>query len=800
MANDTKFRNRQFKSVGTRPPRPDGLDKVTGRAKYGADTFAPGQLIGLVLRSPHAHAEIKRIDTSKAEKLNGVKAVITSKDLPDLTNGDRDLYDTLENCMARDRALYDGHAVAAVAAIDAPTARKALKLIRVTYKLLPHVTDVDEAMKPNAPLVQPRVYTRGVSPKPKSPSNVAKVSEFGHGDVEAGFKAADVVVEKSYKTEQAHQGYIEPHACTVTYDENGQSMVWCCTQGHFDVRTLTAKVLGMELGKLKVIASEIGGGFGGKETQAAPWACMAALFVQRLERPVKLRLARQDDMVMTGKRHDFYNEYRVGFDDNGKLLGSDIMVAGMCGYSPDLSDAIVDRAMFHSDNAYNLQDTQVVGHRCKTHTVSNTAFRGFGGPQGTVIAEYIMDDIARAVGRDPLDVRKENLYQDGDKTHYGQTIEHYLMPELIEQLEIECNYRARRDAITKFNSENTYKKRGLALTPVKFGISFTVQFLNQAGALVHVYTDGSVHLNHGGTEMGQGLFTKVAQVVANEFEIDLDMVMVSSTNTNKVPNTSPTAASSGTDLNGKAAQNACQTIKARLVEFACRHYDVNECDVRFENNHVVISTALKEGEDEQWIGFGPFVEMAYMARISLSSTGYYSTPKIHYNRDKAQGRPFFYYAMGASCSEVEIDTLTGEYDVLRTDIIHDVGKSLNEAIDIGQIEGGFVQGMGWLTTEELSWNNGGRLISNGPASYKIPTAADVPHEFNTRLFDRPNEEETIYNSKAVGEPPLMLGMSVWLALRDAAASVSDYKVNPPMDTPATPERVLDAVNFCKENA
>jgi len=499
---------------------------------------------------------------------------------------------------------------------------------------------------------------------------------------------------------------------------------------------------------------------------------------------------------MTGKRHDFLDTYEVGFDDEGKLLGSNIMVAGKCGYSPDLSDAIVDRAMFHSDNAYNLQDAKVVGHRCKTHTVSNTAYRGFGGPQGTVIAEFIMDDIARAVGKDPLDVRYTNLYKDGDKTHYGQTIENYHMKELMTQLENESEYRKRREEIKAFNKANKYKKRGLALTPVKFGISFTVTHLNQAGALVHIYTDGSIHLNHGGTEMGQGLFTKVAQVVANEFDVDLDTVMVSSTNTEKVPNTSPTAASSGTDLNGKAAQNACITLKGRLVEFACNKWDVKEDAVRFENNHVIIS----KGDEEIEVTFADFIQQAYAGRVSLSTTGYYKTPKIHYDREKAYGRPFYYYALGAACSEVEIDTLTGEYDVLRTDIIQDVGKSLNPAIDIGQVEGAFVQGMGWLTTEELNWDDSGRIVSNGPATYKIPTAADMPNVFNTRLFDRPNEEETIYNSKAVGEPPFMLGMAVWMALRDAAASVSNYKVNPPMDTPATPERVLNAVNFCKERS
>ncbi len=751
---------------------------VEGTAIYVDDMAElPNTLHVAVGQSEKAHANILSMDLSAVKSAPGVIDVITFDDIP----GETDIGPVFKGDLlfATQKVEYVGQSLFAVAATSFEAAKRAVKLAKVEYETLPAVLTIKEAL-------DQQFFVRPTHSMHK-------------GDFEAAISRAPNTLSGELYVKGQEHFYLEGQVSYVVPTEDKGMTVYTSSQHPTEVQKLVAEVLDLPFNYVQVDVRRMGGGFGGKETQAAPWACIAAIFAHRLNRPIKLRLARQDDMVMTGKRHDFLNRYRVGFDDNGKLLGSDIMVAGLCGYSPDLSDAIVDRAMFHSDNAYNLQDTQVVGHRCKTHTVSNTAFRGFGGPQGTVIAEFMMDDIARAVGRDPLDVRIENLYKDGDTTHYGQPIEHYLMPELIAKLESECDYRGRRDEITKFNNENTYQKRGLALTPVKFGISFTVQFLNQAGALVHVYTDGSVHLNHGGTEMGQGLFTKVAQVVANEFQIDLDMVMVSSTNTEKVPNTSPTAASSGTDLNGKAAQNACITIKARLVEFACRHYDVNEDAVRFENNHVVISTPLNEGDSEQWIGFGPFVEMAYMARVSLSSTGYYSTPKIHYNREKAHGRPFFYYALGASCSEVQIDTLTGEYEVLRTDIIHDVGQSLNEAIDIGQIEGGFVQGMGWLTTEELSWDDNGRLISNGPASYKIPTAADMPKEFNTRLFDRPNAEETIYNSKAVGEPPLMLGMSVWLALRDAAASVANYKVNPPMDTPATPERVLNAVNFCKEH-
>ncbi|MGB1299464.1 MAG: xanthine dehydrogenase molybdopterin binding subunit, partial [Psychrobium sp.] len=477
-----------------------------------------------------------------------------------------------------------------------------------------------------------------------------------------------------------------------------------------------------------------------------------------------------------------------GFDDEGLVKGIDFTINGNCGYSPDLSDAIVDRAMFHSDNAYFLEHANVVGNRCKTNTVSHTAYRGFGGPQGMISIEGVMDDIARKVGKDPLEVRKLNLYGQDTRnvTHYGQTVEQNILPMMIDKLENDCDYQARRAAITQFNQENQFIKKGIALTPVKFGISFTVQHLNQAGALIHLYTDGSIQLNHGGTEMGQGLNTKVAQVVAQEFQVDIDNILVTATRTDKVPNTSPTAASSGTDLNGKAAQAAAKTIRTRLVDFASEHFEVTQDEVIFKDNFVHIG--------DKTMAFAELVQLAYLNRVSLSSTGFYKTPKIHYNREQAHGRPFFYYANGVSCSEVVIDTLTGEYKVARVDVLHDVGDSLNPAIDLGQIEGAFVQGMGWLTTEELMWNDQGRLLSNGPATYKIPAIADMPEHFNVELLqNEPNREATIYNSKAVGEPPFMLAISVWSAMRDAISSVSNYQQSPVLHTPATPERVLDAV-------
>jgi xanthine dehydrogenase large subunit len=598
--------------------------------------------------------------------------------------------------------------------------------------------------------------------------------------------------------------------------EDGGMKVYSSTQHPPEVQKLVAEVLDLSLNKVQHEIRRMGGGFGGKETQAAPLACIAAIVANKTGRPVKYRMSRTDDMVMTGKRHPFFNRYDVGFDDQGIMLGSDIMVAGNCGNSPDLSDAIVDRAMFHSDNAYYLNNATVTGHRCKTHTISNTAYRGFGGPQGVILAELMMDDIARHLGEDPLTIRKRNLYgikhdhirtaagevDPRNQTHYGQTVEQKVLPELIEELEQTSNYWQRREEIKQFNANSPFLKKGLSLTPVKFGISFTVQFLNQAGALVHIYTDGSIHLNHGGTEMGQGLFVKVAQVVAEEFQVDLDTIQVSATNTEKVPNTSPTAASSGTDLNGMAARDACLRIKAGMLTFAAEHYGAAEENIYFDDNHlVVIKDSDKESASEEKlrIPFADFVQQAYMGRVPLSSTGFYKTPKIHYDRETGKGRPFYYYANGASVSEVLVDTLTGESRLVRTDILHDVGRSLNPAIDKGQIEGAFIQGMGWLTTEELKWNDQGRLLSNGPATYKIPAVGDTPFEFNVNLLeDRPNREETIYRSKAVGEPPFMLGISVWSAIRDAVASLADYNYSAPMDTPATPEQILKSVHNTKD--
>lgn len=739
---------------------------VSGQARYIDDLPEPeGLLHAAVGQSTEAHARVISMDLEAVKAYPGVVAVITVKDVPGHTDigpvfpGDPVLVDDLVE--------HIGQPLFAVAATSHRAARQAARLAKVEYEPLPVTVTAEQAL-------EQKLFVR--------PDHTQQ-----RGNPETAIASAEHRLQADLRVGGQEHFYLEGQACLVEPTEDAGVFVHTSSQNPTEVQKLVAEVLGLPINEVQVEVRRMGGGFGGKETQAAPLACISALLARKTGRAVKYRMARADDMVQTGKRHDFYYTYDIGFDNKGVLQGSDIMVAGRCGFSPDLSDAIVDRAMFHSDNGYCLGEARVVGHRCKTHTVSNTAFRGFGGPQGMMIIERAMDDIARHLGMDPLDVRKNNLYGPGrDTTHYGQKIEQHVLPEMIDSLEASSEYRARRKEISEFNKTSPVLKRGLALTPVKFGISFTAQHLNQAGALVHVYTDGSVHLNHGGTEMGQGLFIKVAQVVAAAFQIDLDKIKVSATRTDKVPNTSPTAASSATDLNGMAALDACENIKARLVEYATATYKVDAGDVVFENNSVRVG--------DQRFDWAEFVQQAYMARVQLSATGFYSTPKIHYDRNTGKGRPFLYYANGAACSEVVIDTLTGEYKVTRVDILHDVGQSLNPAIDIGQIEGGFIQGMGWLTTEELVFNDEGRLLSNGPATYKIPAVSDTPPDFRVNLLAHsPNPEATVFRSKAVGEPPFMLAISVWSALRDAVASVADYQISPALDTPATPERVLAAV-------
>ncbi|WP_131667695.1 xanthine dehydrogenase molybdopterin binding subunit [Psychrobacter pygoscelis] len=758
--------------IGTSAKHDSAISHVMGTATYVDDILKPQSTLHLAVgKSNHAHARVLSMDLSAVQASAGVVEVLTFADLPAQTDigavfdGEPLMVDT-----ANAVTEYVGQTLFVVAATSHRAAKQAVLRAIVEYEPLPAVLSIDAAL-------DQQLFVR--------PSHFMK-----SGNAAAAIESAAIRLQGHIHMRGQEHFYLESQVAYVVPCDDGGLEVYTSSQHPSEVQQLVAEVTDLPFHAVNTIVRRMGGGFGGKETQAAAWACLCGIVAKRRNVPVSMRLDRQDDMVVTGKRHEFANRYEVGIDDTGRVLGVDMQLAGLCGYAPDLSDAIVDRAMFHCDNGYYYPAAHIAGHRCKTHTVSNTAYRGFGGPQGLMTAEYMMDHIAYTLGQDPLQVRLNNLYQNGQSTHYGQPIEHFDLATIMTTLAEDCDYDQRRQAIIEANQQaaatGNDKRRGIALTPVKFGISFTVQTLNQAGALVHIYTDGSIHLNHGGTEMGQGLHVKIAQIVANEFDVDLETVKISATRTDKVPNTSPTAASSGTDINGKAAQNACLTIKARLLEFATDHFDVAEEDIRFERNHVYIG-------DKEVLTFAEFVQLAYQHRISLSSTGYYKTPKIFYDRSKAWGRPFFYFALGAACAEVEIDTLTGEYQVLRCDILHDVGQSINPAIDIGQIEGGFVQGMGWLTAEELIWDNAGKLASNSPANYKIPTAHDLPKQWQVKLFERKNSEQTIYNSKAVGEPPFMLAASVWCAINNAVASLGSYKKNPELTMPATPEAVLKAV-------
>ncbi|PWB31480.1 xanthine dehydrogenase molybdopterin binding subunit [Pseudomonas sp. SDI] len=743
----------------------DSADKqVAGEATYIDDRLEyPNQLHVYARMSDRAHARILSIDTRPCYAIDGVRLVITHEDIPGL----KDIGPVMpgDPLLAIDVVEFVGQPVLAVAARDLDTARRAAMAAIIEYEDLEPVLDVVQALRKKHFVLDTHTHKRG--------------------DSNRALASAPHRVQGTLHIGGQEHFYLETQISSVMPTEDGGMIVYCSTQNPTEVQKLVAEVLDVPMHKIVVDMRRMGGGFGGKETQAASPACLCAVIARITGQPTKMRLPRVEDMLMTGKRHPFYVEYDVGFDDNGRLHGINLDLAGNCGYSPDLSASIVDRAMFHSDNAYYLGDATVNGFRCKTNTASNTAYRGFGGPQGMVAIEEVMDRIARHLVLDPLAVRKANYYGKTERniTHYYQTVEHNMLEEMTAELEASADYQQRRESIRRFNANSPILKKGLALTPVKFGISFTATFLNQAGALVHIYTDGSIHLNHGGTEMGQGLNTKVAQVVAEVFQVDVGRIQITATNTDKVPNTSPTAASSGADLNGKAAQNAAQIIKQRLVEFAARHYKVTEEDVEFRNGHVRVRDEI--------LTFETLIQQAYFGQVSLSSTGFYRTPKIFYDRSQARGRPFYYYAFGAACAEVIVDTLTGEYKMLRTDILHDVGASLNPAIDIGQVEGGYIQGMGWLTTEELVWNAKGKLMTNGPASYKIPAVADMPLDLRVKLVEnRKNPEDTVFHSKAVGEPPFMLGIAPWCALKDAVASLADYSVQPLIDAPATPERVL----------
>ena len=751
--------------LGQALPHDSAERHVSGRALYIDDLPEPEGILHIAVGgSPVARGKLVSLDVSDVRNAPGVVAVLTAADIP----GKNDVSPAMgdDPMFAADRVEFVGQALFAVVAQSRDAARRAIRRVKtVIEEEKPSVT-VEDALQRD--------------------ETVLPDYAFGRGDVAEALSSSPVQLEGTFNIGGQEHFYLEGQVALALPGEGQEMHVYSSTQHPTEVQQAVARVLGVPDAYVTCEVRRMGGGFGGKESQATQWAAIAALAARVTGKPCKLRLDRDDDMMMTGKRHEFRVDWKIGTDEAGHIHGLDLSLLARCGYSADLSQGVVDRAMFHSDNAYFMPTVKIASRRLKTNTVSNTAFRGFGGPQGILAIERIIDAVASATGRDPLDIRKENLYRpDGAVTPYGMPVEDYdTAHAIIAQLETQADYRARRQAIDAFNADSPLIRKGLALTPLKFGISFTLTQLNQAGALVHVYSDGSIHLNHGGTEMGQGLFQKVAQIVAEEFGVAIDRVRITATTTGKVPNSSPTAASTGSDLNGMAALLAARAIKNRMAEFLSSSRGVPMDSIRFVDDHVIVG-------DER-LAFGDVAKATHQARIHLSEAGYYKTPKVEWDRANARGRPFYYFAYGAACSEVAIDTLTGEMRLERVDILHDVGNSLNPALDIGQIEGAFVQGMGWLTTEELVYDNKGRLRTHAPSTYKIPVASDIPAHFNVTLFQGANREDTVFRSKAVGEPPLMLGISVYSAILNAISSLKPG-AQVPLDAPATPERILKAV-------
>jgi xanthine dehydrogenase large subunit len=742
---------------------------VSGEALYVDDLPELARTAHAALGlSAQAHARIVRLDLDAVRAMPGVIGVLTAADLPGPNDCGPIVHD--DPILAAGEVHYAGQPIFAVIADSHEAARRAARAAVIDYAPLPALLDPLEAARQHSLVLPPMQRVRG-----EPAARLAAVPHRLAGRWQVGG--------------QEHF-YLEGQVACAAPREDGCMQLWCSTQHPTEMQHVVAHMLGLAANRVVVETRRMGGGFGGKESQSALFACVAALAAWTFRRPVKLRPDRDDDMRITGKRHDFHYDYEVGFDDDGRVLALRIEMVARAGFSADLSGPVATRAVCHVDNAYYLSDVDIRALLARTHTQSNTAFRGFGGPQGAIAIEYILDSIARHLGRDPLDVRRLNFYggPGRDTTPYGQVVADNVIPELVAELEADSDYRARRVAIAAFNAQNPVLKKGLALTPVKFGISFNLSHLNQAGALVHVYTDGSVLVNHGGTEMGQGVNTKVCQVVAHELGIDLARVRATATDTSKVANTSATAASTGADLNGQAAAAAARRIRQRLADFAARTWGdgAATAEVRFADDHVHVGGRA--------VGFAEVVGQAYLARVQLWSEGFYATPGLHWDASTLTGHPFYYFAYGAAVSEVIIDTLTGEWRLLRADLVHDAGDSINPAIDRGQVEGGFIQGMGWLTTEELYRDADGRLLTHAPSTYKIPAAHDCPADFRVRLYPNPNRADTILRSKAVGEPPLLLAFSVWFALRDAVAAVGDGRTNPPLRAPATPEAILDAVD------
>ena len=756
------------RTMGQSHPHESAYAQVAGAAHYIDDLpEVKGTLYAAPILSPVAHGRLNGLDTAPALAMPGVRAVVLAQDIPGAPVLAAFAHD--EPIFAHDTVHHVGQVLGLVVATSVMEARRAARAVRPDITPLPAILTIDAALQAQSQVLPPVVVRRGMP--------------------EAALQAAPHRLSGQLEVGGQEHFYLEGQIAYALPLEQGQWWIHSSTQHPGEVQHWVAHALGISNHAVRVECRRMGGGFGGKETQAGHLAVWAALAAHKTGHPVKLRLDRDDDFMVTGKRHPFAYQWDVGFDDTGRIQGLVLRMAANCGFSADLSGPVCDRAVFHADNAYYLENVEITSHRCRTHLQSHTAFRGFGGPQGVIAIETIIGDIARALGRDALDVRLANLYGTTERnvTHYQMPVEDNILHDLLPKLELSAQYRQRQEAISTWNSTSLVLKRGLAITPVKFGISFTATLFNQAGALVHVYTDGSVQVNHGGTEMGQGLHTKVAQIVADELGVPLHRVRVTASDTSKVPNASATAASSGTDLNGRAAQFAARNVRDNLASFVCGLDGCGAGAIRFEGGRVISPTAERSFED--------VVNAAYANRIQLWSDGFYRTPKIHYDKTTLTGRPFYYFAYGAACTEVAVDTLTGESRVLRVDILHDVGHSINPAIDIGQIEGGFVQGMGWLTTEQLVWNDQGLLTTHAPSTYKIPATGDIPAHFKVALWPEANREDNVGGSKAVGEPPFMLAISVYEALRNAVAAARGNATAPvQLTAPATAENLLHAID------
>ena len=768
-----------FAVAGVGHPHESAHLHVAGEAPYTDDIpELAGTVHAALGLSPLAHGVLQRMALDRVRAMPGVVDVFSAKDIPGVNDcGPVFADDPILAGEAGATLRYLGQPVFAVIATTRDAARRAAALAKdvIVADALPPVLTPQDAHAAQQYVVPPMHLVRG--------------------DAQAAIDGAPQRLKASFDVGGQEQFYLEGQVSYAVPVEDGGMKVWCSTQHPSEMQHLVAHALHRHSNAVQVECRRMGGGFGGKESQSALFACVAAVAAARLKRPVKLRIDRDDDFLITGRRHCFHYDAEIGFDDEGRILGAAITMVSRAGHSADLSGPVMTRALCHFDNAYWLPHVAAHGYSGKTNTQSNTAFRGFGGPQGAIAIESLIDSVARRLGKDPLAVRRANFYgtETNNVTPYGQLVDDNIIEPLVDELERSSGYAARREAVGAFNATSPVLKKGLALTPLKFGISFNLVHLNQAGALVHVYTDGSVLVNHGGTEMGQGLNTKVAQVVAHELGLPLGAVRVTATDTQKVVNTSATAASTGADLNGKAAQDAAGRIRGRLAAFAAQAFGGAAGDVTFAHGEV--------HANGHTLTFADVVDRAYLARVQLWSDGFYATPGLSWDRETMQGRPFYYFAYGAAVSEVIVDTLSGEWKLLRADVLHDVGTSLNPAVDLGQVEGAFIQGMGWLTMEELVWHpKTGLLMTHAPSTYKIPTANDCPPVFNVKLYERPNVQDSIHRSKAVGEPPLLLPFSVFFAIRDAVSAAGGHKVDPPLQAPATSEAILRALNAVREAA